>query len=102
MTENYRKITNLKATHPDVKVLLTVGGFDLGPGPFSTLLRSRSFRGRFILDAIRFLRIRNFDGLDIAWEYPADESRGGARFDKISYPAFLQVNFFDQLLKYRL
>ncbi|XP_014674090.1 PREDICTED: chitinase-3-like protein 2 [Priapulus caudatus] len=93
--DNYKRVTEMKARHPHLKVLLTVGGYALGPGPFSQLMRSRSQRNRFVTHAARFLRGRNFDGLDIAWEYPADQSRGGSQFDKTLYPEFLHVDYIN-------
>jgi len=49
-------------------------------------------RQAFITSATQFLRERNFDGLDIDWEFPA--MRGGNPQDKANLVALLSVKYF--------
>lgn len=66
----YDRIMNLKKANPKLKVLLAIGGWSFGTQKFKEMSASRYSRQTFIYSAIPFLRKRNFDGLDIDWEYP--------------------------------
>ena len=61
----------------DVKVLLAVGGWNFGSGPFSDMVKDETLRRNFVEHATRFIRDNGFDGLDLDWEYPG--SREGSR-----------------------
>ncbi|XP_014781238.1 acidic mammalian chitinase isoform X2 [Octopus bimaculoides] len=66
----YQQVINLKKTNPGLKVVLTVGGYNVGNGPFSATAAVPEHRSGFISQAISYLRKHKFDGLDIDWEYP--------------------------------
>ena len=51
----------------NVKVLLAVGGWNFGSGLFSDMVKDDVTRRNFVQDATRFLRNREFDGLDLDW-----------------------------------
>ncbi|XP_053106421.1 chitinase-3-like protein 1 isoform X2 [Hemicordylus capensis] len=72
----YADVNNLKRSNPNLKTLLSVGGYLLGAEPFSNLTSPRR-RSDFIISAMQFLRTKNFDGLDLAWHSPkySDKSR---------------------------
>ena len=42
----------------------------MGSADFSTMVHSSSLRATFVSTAVQFLKARNFDGLDLDWEYP--------------------------------
>ncbi|GFO22704.1 chitinase [Plakobranchus ocellatus] len=67
---NFRLITDLKRRNPGLKVLLSVGGWNMNSQPFSQMVRTAESRKKFILSAKSLLQKYNFDGLDIDWEYP--------------------------------
>ncbi|KAK3734093.1 hypothetical protein RRG08_000008 [Elysia crispata] len=67
---NFRLVTDWKKTNPKLKVLLSVGGWNLNSQPFSTMVRTPASRKKFIDSAKKLLLEYNFDGLDIDWEYP--------------------------------
>ncbi|BFZ13108.1 hypothetical protein BsWGS_16147 [Bradybaena similaris] len=67
---NYARITNLKLRNPRLKVILSVGGWNMGTSAFSSMTANKDNLAEFINTTIPFLRSRNFDGLDLDWEYP--------------------------------
>lgn len=66
----YARITELKKTHPHLKVSLAIGGWNEGSRNYSSLVADRERRERFVKSATDFVRQHNFDGLDLDWEYP--------------------------------
>ncbi|KAK6643069.1 hypothetical protein RUM43_004572 [Polyplax serrata] len=80
----YDRIMKLKKANSNLKVLLAIGGWSFGTQKFKDMSSTRYSRQTFIYSAIPFLRDRNFDGLDIDWEYP----KGGD--DKKNYVLLLK------------
>ena len=74
-TENYRVLNGLKAKNPNLKVLVSVGGWTWSGG-FSDVALTAKSRKKFIDSAVAFLGRHNLDGLDIDWEYPAQAGYG--------------------------
>ncbi|XP_072026568.1 chitotriosidase-1-like isoform X1 [Amphiura filiformis] len=72
---NYDKVIGLKNQNPDLKVFLALGGWTHGVQKFREMAATATSRQQFINHAITFLRIRNFDGLDLDWEYPIAEDK---------------------------
>ncbi|XP_072026284.1 chitotriosidase-1-like [Amphiura filiformis] len=67
---NYAKVTGLKNQNPNLKVFLALGGWTHGVQKFQEMAATATSRQQFINHAITFLRNRNFDGLDLDWEFP--------------------------------
>ncbi|CAF2630318.1 unnamed protein product [Rotaria sp. Silwood2] len=70
--ENYKQILALKEKNPDLKVMLAVGGWNHGSGPFTQMVATEKSRQEFVENSYNFLKKYGFDGLDLDWEYPAD------------------------------
>ncbi|KAI8494146.1 Endochitinase 1 [Branchiostoma belcheri] len=78
----YERFTTHLQPH-GVKTLLGVGGWNFGSTAFSDMAATAAGRQTFVTTSIDFLRQRNFDGLDLDWEYPA--ARGGRPSDKQTF-----------------
>ncbi|XP_061894085.1 acidic mammalian chitinase-like [Entelurus aequoreus] len=69
--QQFNRLNNLKNVNPALKTLLSVGGTVNGMSPFIAMVGRPETRDVFVKSAINFLRTHNFDGLNLAWEYPA-------------------------------
>jgi chitinase len=67
--ENYRILTGLRRGNPDLKILVSVGGWTWSGG-FSDAALTRESRQRFVESAVEFVRRHDLDGFDVDWEYP--------------------------------
>ncbi|KAH7117368.1 glycoside hydrolase superfamily, partial [Dactylonectria macrodidyma] len=90
----YDRVTALKAKQPDLEVWIAIGGWAMNdPGEyrtvFSDLAKSESAQDVFFESLITFLQKHDFDGVDIDWEYPVAEDRGGIDEDFDNYVNFL-------------
>lgn len=84
MTETYVKAVALKEKNPNLKVLLAVGGWMVGPGPFKELTENAYRQTLFTFSVIEFLRSMKFDGLDLCWEFPRGPD------DKLKYSKLIK------------
>ncbi|XP_051890536.1 acidic mammalian chitinase-like [Pristis pectinata] len=66
----YVSFNNLKKRNPNLQTLLSVGGWNFGTEMFTAMAVSKETRLIFITSAIKLLREKEFDGLDLHWEYP--------------------------------
>lgn len=69
----YERFQNIKVLNPSLKTLLGVGGWTTGSAPFSQMATTTESRAQFAQSAVDYLRKWHFDGLDIDWEYPAED-----------------------------
>ena len=85
--DRYERVTDLKQRQPNLKVLLSIGGLKLSTSTVSKMLASWETRDWFIVNAITYLRYRNFDGLDLALQrLGADDKRTFATLCKVRVP----------------
>ena len=66
-----------------------MGGWEFGTAKMTAMLRTWANRKEFIDTSIEYLRKRNFDGLDLDFEYPAD--RGSPPEDKRRFTMLCRV-----------
>jgi chitinase len=69
---NLRRLGTLRAANPDLRLLVSIGGWSWSKG-FSDAALNDASRQTFVTSAITLLRRYDLDGLDIDWEYPGLE-----------------------------
>ncbi|KAF8594968.1 hypothetical protein BDV93DRAFT_122313 [Ceratobasidium sp. AG-I] len=94
-TSLYLQVMSLKDSNPDLKIFISVGGWAFNdPGPsqkrFSTMASTSANRATFISSCLQFMKTYGFDGVDIDWEYPVDDLRGGVPADKANLNSLLK------------
>ena len=72
--DRLRTIVGLKRQNPQLKVMLSVGGW--GSGRFSEMASTKERRKAFAKDCRRIVDELGLDGIDIDWEYPTQKSAG--------------------------
>ena len=72
--EHLRKLVGLKAQNPDLKILISIGGW--GSGRFSEMAMDPALRQKFIADCQRVYTEFGLDGIDFDWEYPTSDMAG--------------------------
>jgi GH18 family chitinase len=85
-TENYRVLTGLRQRNPDLKILVSVGGWTWSGG-FSDAVLTAESRRRFVESAVDFVRRHDLDGFDVDWEYPGQPGFGNVNRpeDKVNF-----------------
>ncbi|WYZ36481.1 hypothetical protein EsH8_XV_000034 [Colletotrichum jinshuiense] len=91
------RFTSLKRRKPGLETWIAIGGWSFNdPGnvpdtrrAFSNMAGSADNRRAFIRGLLNFMQTYGFDGVDLDWEYPGAEDRGGVAADYANYPIFL-------------
>ncbi|MCX6216459.1 glycoside hydrolase family 18 protein [Spirosoma sp.] len=89
--ENLAKLTSLRASNKDLKILLSIGGWG-GCKYFSDAALDDGSRQKFTNSAVAILKKHQLDGIDIDWEYP-DQIGAGNIYrpaDKQNFTLFLK------------
>ena len=90
---NFRQLLELKHLYPDLKILISIGGWTWS-GNFSAAAQDESSRQRFAASCIDLYlkQYRGvFDGLDIDWEYPVSGGLvNGKSEDKANFTLLLK------------
>ena len=84
---SYERVTSLKAINPNLKVLLGLNGWNTRFYPTNSL--GLVATPSFVQDTIDFLRRRDFDGIDVDWEYST--RRRGLPTSKDGFTELLRV-----------
>ncbi|KAJ4707804.1 putative Chitinase [Melia azedarach] len=66
-------IHTLRAQKSSIKILLSIGGGGNDPDVFSKMSRNQETRAIFINSTIEIARKYGLDGLDLDWEFPAND-----------------------------
>lgn len=67
--ENFKLLNSLKTKNPELKILVSIGGWTWS-GNFSDMVLTAKSRKKFIDSTIEFAKKHELDGIDIDWEYP--------------------------------
>ncbi|OCL06227.1 glycoside hydrolase family 18 protein, partial [Glonium stellatum] len=91
----YNRFTALKDKNRGLQTWISVGGWSFtDPGPtrtaYSDMTSSSGNRQKFISGLIKFMDTYSFDGVDLDWEYPQADDRGGKAADKENYVALVK------------
>lgn len=72
--ERLRMIAGLRAQNPELKILLSIGGWK--SGRFSEMAASEAYREAFARDCRRVVDEYRLDGINMDWEYPTSSMAG--------------------------
>ena len=70
--ERLKQIVALKKKNPNLKVMLSVGGW--GAGNFSEMAADETHRKNFCNNCLKMVKDFGLDGIDIDWEYPTSSA----------------------------
>lgn len=68
-TVNFRLLNKLKEVNPDLRILISIGGWTWS-GNFSDAVLTPSSRAKFARTSVEIVADYDLDGVDIDWEYP--------------------------------
>jgi chitinase len=63
MKGNYQKTMDLRLSNPNLKILLAVGGWNMGSTEFSIMANDDNLRRKFVTTSVQFLKKHGFNGL---------------------------------------
>lgn len=89
------QLTDLKKTHPGLKVMISLGGWG-GCASCSPVFAKADSRISFASSVNRLLNTYNADGIDLDWEYPSIQG-----FPGHAYSAGDKQNFTDLIVQLR-
>ena len=81
--DKYREFNKVKERNPNVKTLIAVTagvfyGAGMTPVTFNEVAETEKTRMAFAQSVVTFLELYEFDGIDIDWETPLAEEKGGS------------------------
>jgi chitinase len=87
----------LRGNHPDLRLIVSIGGWDAAPQYSDIALNDRS-RGRFAASCVQaFLVEQDFDGIDLDWEFPVHGGMNRSRPQDRADATALVLEFRRQL-----
>ncbi|XP_028140237.2 acidic mammalian chitinase [Diabrotica virgifera virgifera] len=85
----FKNLVALKKSNPDLKISVSMGGWNEGSEIYSKVASDAMKRKLFANHVLRFIKEWDFDGFDLDWEYPG--LRGGdSTIDKDDFTALLK------------
>eukprot|EP01084_Bolivina_argentea_P229089 386733_1 len=71
----YQQMVGFKSQNKDLKVLISIGGWNFPSNFWSQMASDKGSRTKFINSCKSFMSQYNFDGIDIDWEFPNSPAR---------------------------
>lgn len=88
---NLQGLTALRKRNPDLKIVLSLGGWD-GSNGFSDAASTATRRETFAQSCLELLLAHDLDGVDLDWEYPVSGGSGTHRpQDKENFTLLLKA-----------
>lgn len=89
---NFNQLRLLKAAHPHLRTLISVGGWTWSTN-FPTVAATAASRAVFAESCVEFMLAYEFDGIDIDWEFPVEGglNPSGNPADRENYTLLLQA-----------
>ncbi|XP_056647983.1 acidic mammalian chitinase-like [Diorhabda sublineata] len=78
--EGFKHLVALKEQNPDLKICVSMGGWNEGSKTYSKVAADPEKRATLAQNVLKFIKEWGFDGFDLDWEYPT--RRGGNDIDK--------------------
>ncbi|KAJ8949527.1 hypothetical protein NQ317_016163 [Molorchus minor] len=92
--EGFHNLVALKQSNPNLKVMVSMGGWNEGSGKYSQLAADPIKRQVLAKDVLRFIQEHGFDGFDLDWEYPGLRDNPDIEHDKILKLYSLQMDIY--------
>ncbi|CAG9820380.1 unnamed protein product [Phaedon cochleariae] len=86
----FRNLLDLRNSHPSLKVLVSMGGWNEGTKNFSKVAADPVLRKTLANNVGAFVDKWGFDGFDIDWEYPGSREGSNVTIDKDNFVALLE------------
>jgi len=74
-TQFYQQMTAFKSRNKDLRVILSIGGWNFPSNFYSQMVSDRKSRSTFIKSCVSMMEQHGFDGIDIDWEFPKSPAR---------------------------
>lgn len=88
---SFDQLVKMKQQNPNLKTIISVGGWGDVAGTLSTMASTEASRQTFADSVVQFLRTYQFDGVDLDWEYPVSGGAvNGTSADKHNFTLLLQ------------
>ncbi|KAJ5426042.1 hypothetical protein N7465_001112 [Penicillium sp. CMV-2018d] len=93
----FKDTTNVKSIKEDISVYVSIGGWTFSDDGtdtqplFGEIAASETKRQKFAKNVVHFMQQYGFDGVDLDWEYPGAEDRGGKPEDTENYVLLLKT-----------
>jgi len=71
----YSQLVAMKSQNSNLKVILSVGGWNFPSNFFSVMVASSANRQTFINSCLSYMQQYRLDGIDLDWEYPCSPAR---------------------------
>jgi len=88
--DSMRRFNKLKQKNPNLKTLLSFGGWNTGSGQWSIMAKDKTKRDIFVQSSLRMVQTFGFDGIDFDWEYPGFRDGSDVDHDKEDFTVLVQ------------